>query len=377
MEYMEKINQIAELSIIIPTYNETANIIPIVEAINNALPQACWQIIFVDDDSPDGTAETIGRLAKRDSRIRLIHRIGRKGLSSAVIEGMMASTTEYVALMDADLQHDETLLPTMLDTLRSNNSDLIIASRYMETASTGELPIYRRSLSVAAIRLTELFLKTQLSDPMSGFFMIRKSLLERVVRQLYGRGFKLLLDIFSACSAKGISVRYLELPYTMRSRKFGDSKLDIGIGFDLLFLICYRYFLGVIPVHFFAFSLVGLLGVGVNMALLWFFLKVTTLEYTFAYVAALYITMTNNFLLNNQFTFRTQRLLGRRLIKGLFGFFAACSVGAIVSVGVSSLLFEKFNLPWWLAGLSGMLVSAFWNFASSSTFVWNSPDKKG
>jgi len=361
--------QITELSIIIPTRNERENILPLVSSISQTLPQIPWEIIFVDDDSPDNTADVIRELAQSDPRIRLIRRLGRNGLSSAALEGMLSSTAKYLALMDADLQHDESLLAEMLDKLKSDH-DLVIASRYLPNASSGGLSESRRFMSRVAIRFTEFFLNTRLSDSMSGFFMLRGDLFDLVVRHLYGRGFKLLLDIISAGAALKIPMRVLELPYAMRARQHGTSKLDINIVIDLIILILYRYFSQIAPVHFLAYSFVGLIGVGVNMLFLWIFLHMNHWPYLISYTIALYLAMTSNYLLNNEFTFRSRRLRGINFFNGLLRFFLACSVGALVSISISTVLFEKLGSPWWIAGLCGVLVSALWNFLSSTNFVW-------
>src|ERR687888_182794 len=128
-----------ELSVVVPAYRERDNVMPLLSALERALHGYDWEAIFVVDDAFDGTEELVRERAQQDRRVRCIHRIGRRGLASACIEGMLASSAPYVAVMDADLQHDETLLPKLLAELKAGDADIVLASRYMQGASTGEL----------------------------------------------------------------------------------------------------------------------------------------------------------------------------------------------------------------------------------------------
>ena len=212
-----------ELTIVVPTYNERENVIPLVERLDRALQSVSWEVIFVDDDSKDGTAAVVRKICLKDPRVRCLQRIGRRGLSSACIEGMLATPAPYLAVMDGDLQHDEELLPKMLTILKKNDLDVVIGSRYMEGGSIGAWEQSRIRMSRIATFLGRIILKAQLSDPMSGFFMLKRSFFEKTVHHMTGKGFKVLLDLFASAPSK---VRFEELPYRFRERQAGASKLD-------------------------------------------------------------------------------------------------------------------------------------------------------
>ena len=235
-----------ELSVVIPAYGERDNVLPMLSALERGLPQCDWEAIFVVDDAFDGTEDLVRERAQRDPRVRCLHRIGRRGLASACIEGMLASSAPYLAVIDADLQHDETLVPELLETAKREDADVVVASRYMKGGSTGELAADRVRISRLASALSQLLCKG-LTDPMSGFFVVRRSFLERVVRRVYGRGFKILLDLVAA--ARG-EVRVAELPYRMRSRQRGESKLGARVIAEFFMLILYHLTGRLLPARF-------------------------------------------------------------------------------------------------------------------------------
>ena len=225
-----------ELTVVIPAYRERENVVPLLAALEQSLRGVDWEAIFVVDDGFDGTEELVRERAQQDRRVRCLHRIGRRGLASACVEGMLASSAPYLAVMDADLQHDEALLPRMLATIQGGTADVLVASRYMAGASMGELAPERVRISRLASWMSRL-LNQQLTDPMSGFFILRRSFLERVMRHLYGRGFKILLDLVAA--ARG-DVRIEELPYRMRSRRHGESKLGARVIAEYFMMLMYH-----------------------------------------------------------------------------------------------------------------------------------------
>ncbi|MBO0710359.1 MAG: glycosyltransferase, partial [Acetobacteraceae bacterium] len=199
----------AELTVVVPCYNERANVAPLVDKLDAALGGVRWEVVFVDDDSPDGTASEVRRIAARDPRVRCIRRIGRRGLASAVIEGALSSSSPVIAVMDGDLQHDETRLPEMLAALRGGVCDLAVASRHIAGGDAAGLSSpWRHRISELGIRVAQMFLKTTLSDPMSGFFMLRRALFDEIAPQLAGKGFKILLDIVLSSPSK---LRVLEI----------------------------------------------------------------------------------------------------------------------------------------------------------------------
>lgn len=354
-----------DLTLVIPTYNERENIPVMVRSLENALQGINWEVIFVDDDSPDGTSEEVRKIAVNDPKVRCIQRIRRRGLASACIEGILASSAPVVAVMDADMQHDETILPAMLDMI-SSGADLVIGSRYTQGGSTGELSSIRVRISQAATAFSRLVLKHAVSDPMSGFFMMKRSFFNRVVRKLSGKGFKILLDILVSADSSAV---IMEKPYTMRKRNFGESKLDATVIWEFLTLVIFKFSGRIIPYRFLSFAAVGFTGIFVQLFALWLFFRVLELEFIISQILATIVAMTSNFVLNNQFTFNEQKLKGKGFLSGLMTFYIACSLGAIINVAVADLLFNK-SFPWWAAGTIGAVAGAVWNYATTATFTW-------
>lgn len=251
-----------ELSVIVPTFNERQNVSGIITALSQCFENMTWEVIFVDDDSPDRTAEHVREIARKDGRVRCIQRIGRRGLSAAVVEGMLASSAPYLAVMDGDLQHDEKLLPKMLQILKAENTDIVIGSRYCDGGDTGEWNASRVRISRFAAKISRVVVKSELTDPMSGFFMIKRKAFENSVRKLSGLGFKILIDLFASSP---IPLRFIELPYTFRPRVAGESKLDTHAAWDYGMLILEKTIGRGIPVRFISFGLIGGLGVLVHL----------------------------------------------------------------------------------------------------------------
>jgi dolichol-phosphate mannosyltransferase len=356
-----------ELTVVVPAYRERDNIPALLAALAQALEGRDWETIIVVDDAPDGTDAFVRERAQQDRRVRCIHRVGRRGLASACVEGMLASSAPYVAVIDADLQHDERLLPEMLDAIKQGNEDLVIASRYMAGGSTGELAPARVRISRVASLLGQA-LAGGLSDPMSGFFVVRRIYLEKVVRRLYGRGFKILLDLIAA--SRG-SVRIRELPYRMRSRLHGESKLSARVVAEFFMLVLYHLFGRLVPARFFVFCAVGLLGVGVHLAVLWAAHMGAGASFVLSQSLATAVAMTSNFFINNAFTYADQRLRGRRMWRGLLTFYLACGIGAVINVAVADWLY-LMSVRYWLAGLAGAGIAAVWNFFTTASVTWGS-----
>jgi len=358
---------VPELAIIIPTLNERDNVPIVVERLNRVLADISWEAIFVDDDSPDGTADVVRRLAQRQGNIRVLQRLGRRGLSSACIDGILASAAPYAAVMDGDLQHDENLLPMMLAKIKAERLDIVIASRHVGDGGVGEWRRSRVMISDFANRLGRLVIKAKLSDPMSGFFLIKRDAFTAAMRSLSGQGFKILLDIF-ASSPRPLA--FAEVPLTFRQRLHGESKLDAMVAWEYLSLLLEKLVGPTLPVRFLLFALIGGLGVGTHLFTLWFVTHVLLVAFAVAQSAATVVAMTGNFFLNNLFTYRDRRLSGRRLWVGLVSFYAVCGAGAAANVGVASYLVVGHH-SWWLAGLAGAAVSVVWNYAMSSIFTWS------
>lgn len=358
-----------ELSIIVPTFNERDNVCALVGRLESCLAPICWEVIFVDDDSPDGTADLVRQIGRRDPRIRCLQRFGRHGLSSACIEGMLSSSAPYLAVIDGDLQHDETLLPRMLETLRSGDIDIVIGSRYVSGGGLGDWDHTRATISRFATRLSKLVLRADLTDPMSGFFMIRREAFHEVVRQLSGIGFKILVDIFASSPQPW---RFKELPYQFRNRQAGESKLDNRAAWDYLLLLLDKMIGHVIPVRFVAFALAGGVGVAIHLLVLFLLLKGLHVGFVTSQSIATVVAMMSNFALNNMLTYRDMRLKGWQWYRGLVSFVLVCSVGALANVSIASFLFEKGNF-WLFSALVGIIVGAVWNYAVTGTYTWKKP----
>lgn len=355
-----------ELAIVIPTFNEAGNVAEIARRIGASLKGIAWEIIFVDDDSADGTAERVRELARADSRIRLLRRVGRRGLSSACIEGMLATTAPFLAVIDADLQHDETLLPRMLACLQAEDLDIVVGSRYVSGGSVGDWNERRQAMSRFASRLAQRLIHADLADPMSGFFMLRAPALAACVGDLSGVGYKILLDIFASSPRP---LKFAELPYGFRQREHGESKLDNAVLWEYALMLLQKLVGPRIPVRFIAFSLIGGSGVLVHLGVLWLLNRLLGTSFLIGQAVATLVAMTTNFFLNNVLTYRDMRLRGRQLLWGWFSFVIACSIGAIANVGIATYLFEG-DTGWVLSALAGILVGAVWNYAVTAVYTW-------
>jgi dolichol-phosphate mannosyltransferase len=355
-----------QLSVVVPTFNERDNVTKLFHKLETALAGVAWEAIFVDDNSPDGTSEVVRGLARRDSRVRCIRRIGRRGLSGACIEGILASSAPYAAVMDADLQHDETQLPKMLALLQSGQAELVVGSRYVEGGSADSFNKQRASASALATEVAKRVLQVSIADPMSGFFMIRRDRFEQLAPQLSTQGFKILLDIVATAHGE---LRTVEVPYTFGSRLYGESKLDSMVALDFLGLVLAKLTSDMVSLRFLLFAMVGGTGLVVHLGTLYAALKLFEAQFAEAQAAGAFVAMTSNFILNNFLTYRDQRLKGFAILRGLLAFYLVCSVGLFANVGVAFSVYKQQPI-WWLAGAAGALMGVVWNYAMSGLFVW-------
>ena len=357
------------LSIVVPTFNERDNVPALVRELSQTLKDIEWEVIFVDDDSPDGTAEVARELARERSRVRCIHRIGRRGLSSACVEGMLGSSAPYLAVMDGDLQHDPAIIPEMLDLLRRYQIELVIGSRYTAGGSTGDWNASRLAISRFATRVGSIVVPLNLTDPMSGFFMLRRTLLDEVVHNLSELGFKILLDIVASARRP---VAFREVPFVFRPRHAGESKLDSLVAWEFAMLVADKLVGRYIPIRFLAFAAIGGIGVAVHLTLLTIAFRIAGIDFASSQALAAAVSMVFNYSLNNALTYRDQRRRGLKWLTGLASFMAVCSVGAIANVGVAAYLFTR-RTEWLLAAIAGILVGAVWNYAVSNVYTWGRP----
>lgn len=354
------------LTVVLPTYNEAANIPKMVERITAALAVVPHEIIVVDDSSPDGTAATARAIAARQLSVRCIKRVGRHGLSSACVEGMMAASAPVVAIMDADGQHDEAILPRMLEAI-DRGSDMAIATRYAQDGAVADGFSKTRAWgSRIATAMSRHMLGRDVSDPMSGYFMLRRDLADRIAPEVSRDGFKILFDILSRV---GTTISVTEIPFSFRPRDHGESKLGALVAVQFVGLLLSRLSGGILPIQFVLFSLVGALGLVVHLTTLYVLNVANNVPFVTSQITATLVAMTTNFLLNNVFTYSAQRLKGWRLLAGLIGFYAVCSIGALANVGVAAWLFAYSAQPL-LAGFAGAVMSAVFNYAVSKTAIW-------
>ena len=354
-----------ELTVVIPTYNERDNVPLLVEKLRRTLTGIDWEAIFVDDNSRDGTAKAVRAIGESDARVRCIRRIGRRGLSGACIEGMLASQAQFVAVMDADLQHDETALVAMVEKLRTGEFDLIVASRHLSGGSDEVFSALRQKISRGASELARRVLGVSLSDPMSGFFMIRRQEFDALAPLLSSQGFKILVDIVASARGK---LRVAEVPYVFRERAHGESKLDARVAIDFAALIVAKLTNDAVSFRFLMFCAVGLTGIGIHLA----FLEVAAMQgfsFAKAQTVATLCAIAWNFVLNNALTYHDQRLTGWGFVTGLIRFELICAVGALSNVGIASWIYDQ-DPDWWLAGLAGAVMGAVWNYLVSSASVW-------
>ncbi|TCD15049.1 glycosyltransferase [Oricola cellulosilytica] len=356
-----------KLSIILPAYNEAKNIPLIVGKIAEAMGDVAHEVIVVDDDSPDGTSGVAREIGLRDPVVRCIRRVNRRGLSGACIEGMMAAQAPIVAVMDADMQHDETRLPVMLAEIEGG-ADLVIGSRYLDggDASGGFHENTRARGSELATALANRITGAYTTDPMSGFFMMTRDLADKAATTVSRDGFKILFDIVSRYGSE-LTIR--EVPFRFRERVEGESKLGFLVTVQFLGLLVSRYTGGLIPVKFLLYGLVGFSGLFVHMATLLALNGFFGVGFAAAQVLATFAAMTTNFAFNNEVTYAHRKLTGRRFLTGLLTFYAVCGIGALANVSIAVRLFE-WDWSAGVAGFAGAVMSAVFNYAVTKLVTW-------
>jgi dolichol-phosphate mannosyltransferase len=355
-----------ELAVVVPTFNERGNVPAIVQRLARVLAGVSYEVIIVDDDSPDGTAEAVREIALHQRNVRIIRRVGRRGLASACLEGMLSTAAPYIAVMDGDLQHDENILPRMLARAREDALDIVVASRNVEGGSMGRFSRGRVWLSGLGLKLSRLILHSTVTDPMSGFFLADRRFIDEAIYRTSGVGFKILVDLLASVRRP---VKLAEIPYTFRLREAGESKLDLAVNFEYLYLILDKLIGGVIPLRFAMYALVGAAGAVLHLAVLGLLYLGGSASFQTSQLTATFLAMTFNFLLNNLFTYRDARLRGKRLFTGLLTFYLACSIGSAINLRVADTLLSH-AVPWLLSGLAGLAISSVWNYGVTSVTTW-------
>jgi len=358
-------NQI--LTVVLPCYNERENVEELVLGLHQADTQGqIKRIIYVDDDSTDGTSEYIkNNIYPLD--VMCLHRIGRQGLSSAVVEGMLLADTPYVAVMDADGQHLPVDLMRMLKIATHESQQLVIGSRFKDETSIETHVGLRAVLSRFGNSLANHVLRRKLSDPLTGFFLIERSLFIGIANKVRGAGFKILVDIIYNLRDKNIRITETQIQF--KERIHGESKLDSGVMIEFADQMIGLFLGKFYPEKFMGFLLVGLVGMSVHFTILWTLLFPMSINFNQAQTFATLTAMVTNYVLNNFLTFRRNRLKGFEWLKGLFYFIAVCSLGAMANVGIAGYIYKMENM-WWLSGLAGIVVGTVFNFTLSKYFVW-------
>ena len=362
-----------QLAVIVPSFNERDNVELLYEKVGAALRDVPFEFVVVDDNSPDGTAGVVRDMARRFPNVRCIHRIGRRGLSTAVIEGIAATAAPFFAVVDADLQHDESVLPQMFAKAVAGD-DIVIGTRYAGDGSTGSgFSAARAAGSRLATRLSNLVTGATLSDPMSGFFLMRREVFDEVAPTLSDNGFKILLDIIvSATRFRSRHDRPLsigEVAYTFRERHAGESKMNPLIVVQFLGLLLSKLSRGILPTSFLLFSMVGGSGIFVHMAVLWVAGNALGFNFTNSQLVATLVAMTTNYVLNNELTYADKKLRGNRFWLGLLSFYAICSLGMLANISVAVALFNEGG-GFLLAGFLGAIMSVVFNYSVTRVFTW-------
>lgn len=353
------------LSVIVPTYCEAENVPRLFAKLTQSLKDYPWDMIIVDDNSPDETYNVAFTLARTHPNVRCLRRIHRSGLAGAVIEGWLSTSADFVAVIDGDLQHDESLLPIMYTALLNGEADLAIGTRIADPTQAQGLSPLRQRLSNLGKWVFARIAGIHIEDPMSGFFMIKRSIIAQSVENLSPDGFKILVDLLLTT---GFRLKIAEIPYVFRPREVGKSKLSPLVGIDFLGLVAHHASKGLLPTRFVLFALIGGVGLGVHLSLLTWLIN-SGYDFTTSQTYATLAAMISNFILNNEITYRATQYRGLSQITGFLLFATLCSVGAIANVNLAHVLYN-WRHGWELAGLAGACIGVVWNYAASTTFVW-------
>ncbi|MEM1105057.1 MAG: glycosyltransferase family 2 protein [Pseudomonadota bacterium] len=361
-----------QLSVVVPTFNERENVGEMVRRLEETMGEIPWEVIFVDDASPDGTADVVRTLAREDRRVRLISRHNRRGLASAVVEGALAASADIVAVMDGDLQHDESVLPDMYRRVRQGEADVVSASRFLtEDGADGLSSQTRVAISNNGIRLSNWVFNLEMTDPLTGFFVVRRDVVRRALPDLSELGFKVLMDIIISAEPRP---KVAEVPFKFRERVHGESKLDNRVMYEFFLFFIEKKISSILPLpaRFLSFAFINSIGILVHLAVL-FPMMVVLGEGSFinAQIVATLVAMGFNYTVNNLVTYSDRKLKGPKFYAGFFIFAALCSVGILGNVGVASVLHRDYpSLAVYVPAIAGALITVVWNYVATAAFVW-------
>lgn len=362
-----------QLTVVVPTYNESANVGEMVSRLDATLGNIGWEIIFVDDASPDGTADVVRSLAREDRRVRLISRHNRRGLASAVVEGALAASAEVVAVMDGDLQHDESVLPGMFEKVRDGEAEVVSASRFLrEDGADGLSSATRVAISNNGIRLSNAVFGLGMSDPLTGFFVVRRDVVRRALPDLSELGFKVLMDLIISAQPRP---KVVEVPFKFRERMHGESKLDNKVMYEFFLFFIEKKISSILPLpaRFISFAFINSIGILVHLAVLYPLLMVLGGNSSFvnAQIIATMVAMGFNYTVNNLVTYSDRKLKGAKFYIGFLIFAALCSVGVLGNVSVATLLHNDYpGVAIAIPAVAGALITVVWNYVATGAFVW-------
>ena len=361
------------LSIIIPTFNEAGNIIPLIENLIIIIKNFEYEIIVVDDDSPDGTSEVINNYMNKNDKIKLITRVDRSGLSSAIKEGLIFARGEYLLVLDGDGQHDPACIKNILNEIFKDQTDLVIASRFLKSSKLKGLS-YKRSFgskianNAARISLNKNYIN--ITDYLSGCFCVKKESTRNLFRKIEINGFKFLFELLSVSKGR---LLVKEVPLLFKERLYGNSKLDIAIVWDFLISILHNFSFRILPRRAISFGLVGLSGIFIQFLIVSFLTKILFISFYKALPFAVIGAASSNFLINNLLTFRFNKLKNLSLIFGYFKFLLVASLPIIANIGITTTFYNYIARDTFIAQMAGIVIVYAWNYLASSLFVWNSP----
>ena len=359
------------LSIIIPTFNEVKNIIPLIESLINIIYDFNYEIIVVDDDSPDGTSDMVNNYMNKNDKVKLITRLDRFGLSSAIKEGLIFARGDYLLVLDGDGQHDPACIKNILDEILKDQTDLIIASRFLKSSQLTGLT-RRRSFgskianNAARISLNKKYIN--LTDYLSGCFCIRKESIKNLLKKIEINGFKFLFELLSVSKGR---LLVKEVPLLFNRRLHGNSKLDIAIVWDFILSILHNFSLRILPRRAISFGLVGLSGVCVQFFIVSFLTKILFIDFYKALPFAVIGAASSNFLINNMLTFRFNKLKNLSLLFGYVKYLLVASLPIIANIGITTTFYNYVARDKFVAQIAGIVIVYAWNYLASSSFIWN------
>ena len=359
------------LSIIIPTFNEVKNIIPLIESLISIVNDFRYEIIVIDDDSPDGTSEVVNRYANKNDNVKLITRIDRSGLSSAIKEGLIFARGDYLLVLDGDGQHDPACIKNILNEILEDQTDLVIASRFLKSSKLKGLSGKRSfgsriANNTARISLNKNYIN--LTDYLSGCFCIKKRSAKNLLKKIEINGFKFLFELLSVSKGR---LLVKEVPLLFKKRVYGKSKLDIAIIWDFLISILHNFSFRILPRRAISFGLVGLSGVCVQFLIVTFLTKIFFIEFYKALPFAVIGAASSNFLINNLLTFRFNKLKNLSLLFGYLKYLLVASLPIIANIGITTTFYNYVARDTFIAQLAGIVIVYAWNYLASSSFIWN------